>query len=305
MKKGLVIGAVLVACAFAFTGAALAAEISTSGTMEFKLTGTSQEDQASGLFGAGDVFVDYGVTLTSGAWEANLTPEFDLAGDDLTWASAYIKYSLDMVAVSMKPLGGERLQIWDLRGNSDTKIRLPSDPGIDVGVPVDPLSLTLAVTNRAVGDEAKFNYGVGATYAADPITVAAIYAATDVAAADFYGSYYGAKVSYAADPITIEGQFGTFSPESAALEEGSGYFAKFAYAMGEGLGTITVKYTAADENLNRTAKDWSKIYGEYSHPITDDVSLTLGVTNITPGTEVGGVEVEAYTEYKAVIGVSL
>lgn len=300
MKKGLVIGAVLVACAFAFAGAALAADISTSGTIQFKLTGTSQDGQASGLFAAGDVEILYAVTLTSDSWEAGITPYFDLAGDDLTWDAAYIKYSLDMMSLSMKPLGGERLQIWDLRGNSDTKIRLPSDPGIDVGVPVDPLSLTLAVTNRAVGDEAKFNYGVGATYAADPITVAAIYAATDVAAADFYGSYYGAKVSYAADPITIEGQFGTFSPESVALEEGSGYFAKFAYAMGEGLGTFTLKYTMADKNLNRTAEDWAKIYGEYSHPLTDDVTLKLDLSNITPGTGA-----DSYTKYEAVIGVSL
>jgi len=267
MKKSLVLGAMLVASVFLFTGAALTAEYSTSGTIEFKLTGTSQEDQASGLFAAGDVLVDYSVTLTSDSWEANITPKFDLAADDLTWENAYIKLTADMMSLSMKPLGGERLQIWDIRGNSDTKIRLPSDPGIDLGVPIDPLSLTLAVTNRAVVDEAKFNFGVGATYALDPITVEAIFATSDVEAADFYGSYYGAKVTYAADPLTIEGQFGTFSPEAAALEEGSGYFGKFAYAMGEGLGTFTVKYTAADENLNRTAEEWSKIVGEYSHPV--------------------------------------
>ena len=65
----------------------------------------------------------------------------------------------------------------------------------------------------------------------------------------------------------------------------------------------------ADKELNGkgvpTAEDYSKIYGEYSHPLTDDVSLILGLSNITPGTEVEGVEVESYTEYKAVISVSL
>lgn len=300
MKKGLVLGAMLVASVFLFTGAALASEISTSGTIEFKLTGTSQEDQASGLFAAGDVLVDYSVTLTSDSWEANITPEFDLAGDDLTWADAYIKLTADMMSLSMKPLGGERLQIWDIRGDSDTKIRLPSDPGIDLGVPIDPLSLTVAVTNRAVDDEAKFNFGVGATYALDPVTVEAIFATSDVEAADFYGSYYGAKVTYAADPLTIEGQFGTFSPEAAALEEGSGYFGKFAYAMGEGLGTFTVKYTAADENLNRTTEEWSKIVGEYSHPVTDAVTFKLELTNITPGTGA-----DSYTNYAGIISVSV
>jgi len=300
MKKGMVLGAMLVASVFLFTGAALASEISTSGAIEFKLTGTSQDGQASGLFAAGDVLIDYSVVLTSGSWEAKITPEFDLAGDDLTWADAYIKVTMDMMSLSMKPLGGERLQIWDIRGNSGTKIRLPSDPGIDLGVPIDPLSLTLAFTNRAVGEDAKFNYGVGGTYTADPITVAAIYATTDVEAADFYGSYYGAKVTWAADPLTIEGQYGTFSPEAAALEEGSGYFGKFAYAMGEGLGTFTVKYTAADENLNRTAEDWSKIVGEYSHPVTDAVTFKLEVANTTPGTGV-----DSYTTYAGIISVSV
>lgn len=300
MKKGMVLGAMLVASVFLFTGAALASEISTSGTIEFKLTGTSQDGQASGLFAAGDVLIDYSVVLTSGSWEANITPEFDLAGDDLTFADAYIKVTMDMMSLTMKPLGGERLQIWDIRGNSGTKIRLPSDPGIDLGVPIDPLSLTLAITNRAVVDEAKFNFGVGGTYTADPITVAAIYATSDVEAADFYGSYYGAKVTYAADPITIEGQYGTFSPEAAALEEGSGYFGKFAYAMGEGLGTFTVKYTAADEKLNRTAEDWSKIVGEYSHPVTDAVTFKFEVVNTTDGTGA-----DSYTGYAGIISVSV
>ena len=299
MKKGLVIGAVLVACAFAFTGAALAAEISTSGTIEFKLTGTSEEGKASGLFAAGDVLVDYSVTLTSDAWEANLTPEFDLAGGALTFDDAYIKYSLDMLSVTMKPLG-IRKKLWDIRGDSDTKIRLPDNPGIDVVVPIAPLTLDLVVNNQAVDGEAEFNYAVGAKYGADSITVEAIYGTSPVETYTWYGSYYGAKVTYAADPLTIEGQYGSFSPEAAGLEDGSGYFAKFKYALGEGLGAFTLKYTMADEKLNRTAEDWVKIYGEYVHPLTDAVDLTLDVTNITPGTGA-----DAYTKYEAVIGVSL
>ena len=299
MKKAFLIGAVLTVCAFAFTGAALAAEISTSGTIEFKLTGTTEEGGVSGLFAAGDVLVDYSVTLTSDAWEANLTPEFDLAGEALTFDDAYIKYSLDMLAVTMKPLG-IRKKLWDIRGMSDTKIRLPNNPGIDVEVPIAPLTLDLVVNNQAVVDEAKFNYAVGGKYEADPITVEAIYGISNVETYEWYGSYYGAKVSAALDSLTLEGQYGAFSPEAAGLEDGSGYFGKAAYALGEGLGTFTVKYTGADEHLNRTAENWAKIYGEYSHPLTDDVTLKLDVTNITPGTGE-----DSYTEYEALIGVSL
>ena len=307
MKKGLVIGAVLVACAFAFTGAALAAEISTSGTIEFTLSGTSEEGEPSGLFGAGDVLVDYSVTLTSDSWEANLTPEFDLASEALTFDDAYIKYSLETLAFTMKPLGIDK-ELFDVEGK-DGEPDIPSKPGIGVNMVVAPLTLDLAVNNQAVGDEAKFNFAFGAKYGIDSVTLEAVYGLSDVETADWYGSYYGVLVLAELDSLTLEGQYGTFSPEAAGLEDGSGYYAKVAYGLSEGLGTVAVEYWGADKELNGkgtpTAEDYSRIKGKYEHPLTDAVSLTLSIDNITPGTEVEGVEVESYTKYKAVIGVSL
>ncbi|GAI58198.1 unnamed protein product, partial [marine sediment metagenome] len=49
-------------------------------------------------------------------------------------------------------------------------------------------------------------------------------------------------------------------------------------------------------------KEYHKIYGEYSYPLTDAVSLKLDVASIEPGTPVGA---KSYTEYEVVIGVSL
>lgn len=302
MKKGLIIVAVLVACVFGFTGAALAADISTSGTIEFKVTGTSQDGQASGLFGAGDVLVDYSVTLTSGAFEANLTPEFDLAGEALTFDDAYIKWAPDTLSVTMKPLGIDK-ELYDIEG-SGGKPSIPSNPGLGFEVPVAPFTFDLVVNNVAVGEDAEFSYGLGLKYALNGVTLEGVYGGTGVEAETWYGSFYGAAVTVALDALTIAGQYGSYNPEAAGLEDGSGYFGSLAYALGEGLGTVTLEYTGVDKNFNGagipTAKDYSKIYGEYSYPLTDAVSLTLDVANIEPGTGV-----DSYTEYEVVIGVSL
>ena len=302
MKKGLVVMAVLVACVFGFTGAILATEISTSGTIEFKLTGTSQEDQASGRFAAGDVFVLYGVTLTSGTFEANLTPKFDLAGEALAVEEAYIKWLPDTLSVTMKPLGIDK-ELFDIEGNGG-KPNIPSNPGLGFEIPVAPFTFDLVANNVAVGDEAKFSYGFGAKYVINSVTLEGLFGTTDVEAEDWYGSYYGGQVSVDLAPLTIVGQYGTFSPEAVDLEDGSGYFAKFEYALGEGLGTFTLNYTGVDKNLNGagapTTKEYYKIYGEYSYPLTEAVSLTMDVANIEPGTGP-----KSYTEYEVKIGVSL
>jgi len=305
MKKGLVLGAMLVASAFVLTGAALAADISTSGAIEFKVTGTSQDGQASGLFGAGDVLVDYSVTLVSDSWEANLTPEFDLAGEALTFDDAYIKYSGDMLDVTMKPLGADKdlYDVAGLAGGGDPP-NIPGNPGLVFEASLAPLTVDVTVNNQAVDDEPKFSYVVGAAYDLEVLTFEALFGGTDVADATWYGTYYGAQVTYAADPVTVVGQYGNFNPEVTALQDGSGFFGSLAYALGGGLGTVTLEYTGVDKNFNGagvpTAEDYSKIYGEYSHPLTDDVSLILDVANITDGSGA-----ESYSEYEAVISVGL
>ncbi len=302
MKKWLVVSAVLMVCVFGFTGAALAAEISTSGTIEFKLTGTSEDGQASGLFGAGDVLVDYSVVLTSGTFEANLTPEFDLAGEALTFDEAYIKWMPDTLSVTMKPLGIDK-ELYDIEGDGG-KPNIPSNPGIGFEVPIAPFTFDLVVNNVAVGDEATFSYGFGTKYELNGVSLEGLYGSTDVETETWYGAYYGAQVTAAVDALSLTGQYGSFSPETTGLEDGSGFFAKFGYALGEGLGDVALEYTSVDKNLNGagvpTAKDYSKIYGEYSYPLTEAVTLTMDVANIEPGTGV-----DSYTEYEMVIGVSL
>lgn len=84
----LVIAAILLACV-GFTGAALAAEISTNGTIGFKLIGANEEDKVGGIFGAEDVLPRYSLTLTWRASEADLIPEFGRAKEALMFDAAY------------------------------------------------------------------------------------------------------------------------------------------------------------------------------------------------------------------------
>jgi len=305
MKKGLVVIAVLLACVFGFTGAALAAEISTSGRTEFKLTGTSEEGKASGLFQKGAVRIDYEVTLTSGSFETVLMPRFDLPST-LNWEKAYIKWSADSMNFQMHPLGlKDEFDLWDVSGSGGNPNIPNADAGIKFEVPVEPFTFSLGATNVAVADEAKFSYGFGAKYVINSVTLEGLFGNTDVETEDWYGSYYGSRVSVDLAPLTLEGQYGTFSPETKdGYKDGSGYFAKFAYALGEGLGTLTLKYYGADENLNgkgvATAKDYSKIYGEYMYPLTEAVDLFIDVAQIEPGTGA-----DSHTEYEMKLRMNL
>lgn len=258
MKKILVVAAVLVACLFGFTGAVLAAEISTSGDIQFKLTGTSQEDAASGLFGAGDVLVNYGVTLASGAFEANLTPQFDLAGEALTFDDAYIKWMPDTLSLTMKPLGIDK-ELFDIEGDAG-KPNIPSNPGLGVEIPIAPFTFDLVANNVAVDDTTKFGYALGMNCVIDSVTLEGLFGSSNIETADWYGSYYGGKVAVDLAPLSLVGQYGTFSPEKATLKNGSGYFAELAYCLGEGLGNLALKYTGVDENLNGAGTPTPKEY---------------------------------------------
>jgi len=308
MKKGLVVAVVLMACAFGFTGAALAAEFGTKGVIEFKLTGTSEDGKASGLFEAGDVEVCYHLTLTSGAFETFVSPKLKLAGE-LDCDDAYIKWMPDALSVTMKPIGIDKdlYDVAGMAGGGDPPV-IPSNPGLGFEVPVAPFTFDLVVNNQkeTVGDEVKFSYGLGLDYVINSVTLGGVFGTTDVEDADWYGSFYGGKVAVDLAPLTLEGQYGSFNPEAAGLEDGSGFFAKFGYDLGEGLGSVALEYKSADKNFNGagtpTDKDYSKVKGEYSYPLTDAVSLTMDVANIEPGTPVGA---KSYTEYGLKIGVSL
>ena len=301
MKKGVVVLAVLVACALGFTVPAMAAEFATEGVIEFKVTGTSEDGKASGLFEAGDVEVCYSLALTSGTFEIFVSPKLKLAGE-LDCDDAYIKWMPDTVTVTMKPIGIDK-ELFDIEGDGG-KPNIPSNPGMDFELAVAPFTFDVLANNVAVGDKAKYSYGLGLVWQENAVTLEGLFGSTDVATETWYGSYYGGKVSVDIAPLTVTGQFGGFSPEATGLEDGSGYFAEVAYALDEDLGTLTLNYTGVDKNFNGagtpTAKDYTKIKGEYSYPVTDDVSLTFDVAGIEPGTGI-----KSYTEYGAKVGVSL
>ena len=105
MKKGLLAVVTILACALVGAGIATAAEISTSGTIEFKISGTSEEGEPSGAFANGDVNVIYGVTITSGAFEAYIAPKANLVDEALTYDDAYIQYAGEMATLTMYPFG--------------------------------------------------------------------------------------------------------------------------------------------------------------------------------------------------------
>ncbi len=299
MKKGLVIGGVLLACTLVFMGVAQASETSTSGRIEFKIEGSSEEGEASGVFDKGTVRIDYKVSLTSGPFEAVLIPRFNLPST-LSWDDAYIAYDFDSAVLEMHPLGID-LDLYSIGGDAGEP-EIPKNAGIKFEIPVAPLTLELIVNNQAVGDQVEFNYALEAEYEVNSITIGGLFGSTGVETEDWYGSFYGLQVEADLDPLALTVQYGSFSPETTGLEDGSGYFAEVEYDV-EGLGLLTLSYTGADKNLNGagipTDKEYSEIGLEFRRTLADDVYLYLGGSSIEPGTGV-----DSYSEYYAKMRVN-
>jgi len=80
MKKGLLAVVVVLACALVGAGIATAAEISTSGVVEFQISGTSAAGEASGLFGEADTdaTLSYSFALDAAPWRAGITATIEL-----------------------------------------------------------------------------------------------------------------------------------------------------------------------------------------------------------------------------------
>jgi len=305
MKKGLLVTVVLLAVALVFTGCAFAADttITTSGTIEFKITGTDAKGEASGLFAAGDVYVDYEVVGTSGDWEINISPEFDVVGGALTECDSYIKYSGEGMSLTLDPVGID-YDLWDVAGNEGTPA-IPDNSGIALDLDMEPLALNLVVNNQAVGDETKYNFGAGISYSASPVTVDIGMGTTPVETATWYGTFYGISLTADMAPITLIGEYGTFSPETSGLKEGSGYYVELDYDLPEGGGSLGACYNGADEALNgagtKTADKYSYVEGWYTYPITDDVSLTFDVAS----EDTGLAGAKSVTSYYAKVSASL
>ena len=309
MKKGLLAVVTILACALIGAGIATAAEISTSGTVEFKISGSSG---AGASFANGDVNVIYGVTITSGAFEAYIAPKADLTGtvtgvDDnstnvLTYDDAYIKYAGEMATLTMYPFGVD-YGLYDLyAAEPDGAPNIPSKPGIKAEVPFEPLTLTAVVNSSADGD-VLYNYGLGLDYTADSLTFGLMANSTPVEDETWYGTSYGVKVSYEMAPMTFTVEYGSFSPSAAGKEAGSGYYAEFSYETDE-TGTFKLSYTGADAKFNGagtpTPAAYSKIYGEWVYPVTENTDLTLSAWSEDTGDGTG-----AATSYEATTETTL
>ena len=347
MKKGLLAVVTILACALVGAGIATAAEISTSGTIEFKISGTSEEGEPSGAFANGDVNVIYGVTITSGAFEAYIAPEADLTGtvtdaednstNVLTYDDVYISYKGEMATLTMYPFGVD-YGLYDLYAAvPDEAPNIPSEPGIKVEVPFEPLTLTAVVNTQEETEtvnsttefvwtdededeefeleelapaeveegtgKVMFNYGVGLDYATESLTFGIMANSTSVETADWYGTSYGVKISYEMAPMTFTVEYGTFSPAAEGKEAGSGYYAELSYVTDE-TGTFKLSYTGADAKFNGagtpTEDAYSKIYGEWVYPVTENTDLTLSAWSEDTGDGTG-----AATSYEATTETTL
>ena len=308
MKKGLLAVVTILACALIGAGIATAAEISTSGTVEFKISGGSG---AGASFANGDVNVIYGVTITSGAFEAYIAPKADLTGtvtdgdnstNVLTYDDVYIKYAGEMATLTMYPFGVD-YGLYDLyAAEPDGAPNIPSKPGIKAEVPFEPLTLTAVVNSSADGD-VLYNYGLGLDYTADSLTFGIMANSTPVEDETWYGTSYGVKVSYEMAPMTFTVEYGSFSPSAAGKEAGSGYYAEFSYETDE-TGTFKLSYTGADAKFNGagtpTPAAYSKIYGEWVYPVTENTNLTLSAWSEDTGDGTG-----AATSYEATTETTL
>lgn len=300
MKKGLVIGGVLLACALMFMGVAQASEVDTSGRVEFKIEGSSEEGEASGVFGKGTVRIDYEVSLTSGPFKAVLIPRFDLDDVKLDWDEAYIAYDFGAATLEMHPLGID-VDLLSV-GGDEGEPEIPELRGMKLEIPVEPLTLELTVNNQAVGDEVEFNYALEAEYEVNAITIEGVFGSAGESA-DWYGSFYGLGVEADYDPLVVGVQYGAFSPEGAGLEDGTGYYAEVEYDV-VGLGLFTISATIADEALNGagvpTAEEYAEYELEYRRTLADDVYLYLIGTSIDEGKGA-----DSYTEYEVKIRMNL
>lgn len=302
MKKGLLAVVVVLACALVGAGIATAAEISTSGAIQFKVSGTSEEGKASGLFGAGDVLVDYNVEVTSGAWGAVVSPEFDIAGGAVCECDAYITYTSDMATLTLDPTGID-YGLYDLyAARPDGGPNIPSNAGIKVEVPFEPLTLTAVVNNQESGADVLWNFGFGVDYTMESLTLG-LMGNSACKDAPWYGTSYGLKAVYEMAPMTFTGEYGSFSPLADEKESGSGYYVEFAYATDE-MGDFTLSYRGADAKYSGAGdptglEAYSKIYGEWGYALTDAVTFTADVTS-----EDLGDGTDAITSYEGKIGVS-
>ncbi len=278
-------------------------EISTSGTIEFKISGTSEEEQASGLFGAGDVLVDYNVSFTSGPWTAVVSPEFDIGGEALAECDAYITYSGEAFTLTLDPTGIDNgifdIYAYGLDGAIDGAPNIPSNAGLKLEVPFDTSSFYLVVNNQPDPEDsesAAFCFGGGLSTTISDLSLDLAFNSNPITDDAWYGSSYGVKLGYSLEALSLTAEYGAWSPgdDEVWMEEGagevksgSGYYFEMGYTMPGG-DTLTLSYTGSDKNLNGagygpSAHEYSKIKGVYSHALAEAVALSFEVASTDNG----------------------
>lgn len=330
MKKGLLVAIALGVSVLMFSSVALAAEITGSGSVQWKIYGSDEKpggfEAASPLFKYGDVRMHYDVLLTSGSWEAKFAPRIrlDKEPEILQDHNSYLKVFFDSSSLMMQP----RLNygVFDVYSFvADDSANIPKKAGVKLNVPFKPLDmdLDLVLNSSAVykdtggatgtGDqETKWNYGVGLSFDVEPISVALQFITTDVTDATWYGSAYGVKLGVDLAPVTITAEYVGWSPEGelgtervTELKDGSGLYGKVGYALGEGLGDLALEYKGSDEEFNGTNKgatpdEYTKLKGLYTYPLAEAVNMILSVASVDKGLGDGG-----FTEYEVMFAASL
>jgi len=323
MKKGLLVAIALGVSVLMFSSVALAAEITTSGSVQWKIAGSDEKpggfEVASPVFKYGDVRMHYDVLLTSGAWEAKFAPRIrlDKSPEIVEDDGSYLKVYFDSSSLTLQPrldYGVFDVYSYGPGGSIDGAANIPKEAGVKLDVPFEPLDMDLNVVvnstdvDKATGAkdvtdgdrEAKWNYGLGLSFTTHPMTLAVQGVTTDVTDATWYGSSYGGKLEVDLAPVTINAQFVSWSPEGAGLSDGSGVYGKVGYALPEGLGDLALEYKGCDKEFNHTTEDYSKLAGTYTYPLAEAVNMSLTVASVDKGEGDGD-----FTEYEVKFAVSL
>jgi len=303
MKKVLV-GALIACLTLGLATVAFAGtEISTSGAIEFTVSGTS--DGASGLFGAGDVLIDYNVVATSGPWKAVVSPEFDIGGDDFCECDAYIDYEGEAFTLRLDPTGISNA-VFDIYSyKADDELNMKGNPGIKLTIPMEGFSFYVVANNQDDGEgNTVFNFGGGVDFSMDSLSFGLKFNSDSVETSDFYGTSYGAKVGYSMGALSLTGEYGAWNPKEDTLEAGSGYFFKMVYTLAGG-DSLTLQYKSSDENLNGltsgpTDHAYSQIKGVYSHSLAENVTCSFEVASTD-----NGYDEESVTTWKAKLSISV
>jgi len=242
MRKVL-IGALILCLSLGLTGAAMAAEFSWSGSVEFGITGGGD-----GLDLAGSASLTLDATAASGPWEAGITFEDEKITD------GYLKYNAAAFALSMYPLGVGN-DLYDL-GIGD----LSSNIGVKLEVPMEGFSF-FAVGNKKPGEDI-YNFGGGIDFTMDALGFGVIFNSDQEK--DF--SSYAGKVTYALDALSLTGEYG------AVADGDSRFYGEVVFSFAGG-GSLTGSYLGGE--------DYSEIYGEFTTPIAENVDFTVDATSTT------------------------